>query len=311
MPRRDAASVVPSAANAARVEAFERSLALAPAATRRAYVRDVAQLASLAAERDIAGLSRPELARHLATLHGRGLSGRSLARMLSAWRAFYRFLLDADPTRRGDPCLGLKAPKSARRLPTALSPDEAVRLVAIGGDDVLAVRDRALLELAYSSGLRLSELSGADVGRLDLVAGEIRVMGKGAKERIVPVGAPACAALRAWLAARSGVAAPQEPALFVTRAGTRLGPRAIERRLAAWARRQGLDRHVHPHMLRHSFASHVLQSSGDLRAVQELLGHASIASTQVYTHLDFQALAKAYDAAHPRARWRGRTRQAP
>jgi integrase/recombinase XerC len=311
MPGTDAASVVPSAASADRVLAFERALALAPVATRRAYVRDVGLLAALAAGRDIAGLSRPELARHLATLHGRGLSGRSLARMLSAWRAFYRFLLDADPSRGGDPCLGLKAPKSARRLPAALSPDEAVRLVTIAGDDLLAVRDRALFELAYSSGLRLSELSGADTGRLDLATGEIRVMGKGAKERIVPVGAPACAALRAWLAARSGVALPQEPALFVTRTGTRLGPRAIERRLAAWARRQGLDRHVHPHMLRHSFASHVLQSSGDLRAVQELLGHASIASTQVYTHLDFQALAKVYDAAHPRARRRGRTRQAP
>jgi len=304
MPKRDAATVVPSAANAAHVAAFERSLAIAPTATRRAYVRDVGMLAALSGDRDLAGLPRPELARQLATLHGRGLSGRSLARMLSAWRAFYRFLLEVDPSRRGDPCAGLKAPRSARRLPAALSPDEAVRLVAIDGDDVLAVRDRALLELAYSSGLRLAELSGADIDRLDLATGEIRVMGKGAKERIVPVGAPACQALCAWIAARAGVAAPDESALFVTRTGRRLGPRAIERRLAAWARRQGLDRHVHPHMLRHSFASHVLQSSGDLRAVQELLGHASIASTQVYTHLDFQALAKAYDAAHPRARRR-------
>jgi integrase/recombinase XerC len=304
MPKRDTAPVVPSAANAAHVAAFERSLAIAPTATRRAYVRDVGMLAALAGDRDLALLSRPELARELATLHGRGLSGRSLARMLSAWRAFYRFLLEVDRSRRGDPCVGLKAPRSVRRLPAALSPDEAVRLVAVDGDDALAVRDRALLELAYSSGLRLAELSGADIDRLDFATGEIRVMGKGAKERIVPVGAPACAALRAWITVRTGVAAPEEAALFVTRTGTRLGPRAIERRLAAWARRQGLDRHVHPHMLRHSFASHVLQSSGDLRAVQELLGHASIASTQVYTHLDFQALAKAYDAAHPRARRR-------
>src|SRR5512139_65779 len=248
MPKRDAARVVPSAANAAHVAAFDRALALAPAATRRAYVRDLGLLAALAADRDLAGLTRPELARHLATLHARGLSGRSLARMLSAWRAFYRHLLGADASRRGDPCAGLKAPKSARRLPSALSPDEAVRLVALEGDDALAVRDRALLELAYSSGLRLAELSGADVDRLDLATGEIRVIGKGAKERIVPVGAPACAALRAWIAVRAGVAAADEAALFVTRTGTRLGPRAIERRLAAWARRQGLDRHVHPHM---------------------------------------------------------------
>jgi len=307
MPKRDTAPVVPSAANAAHVAAFERSLAIAPTATRRAYVRDVGMLAALASDRDLALLSRPELARQLATLHGRGLSGRSLARMLSAWRAFYRFLLEVDPSRHGDPCASLKAPRSARRLPAALSPDEAVRLVGIDGDDLLAIRDRALLELAYSSGLRLSELSGADIDRLDLATGEIRVLGKGAKERIVPVGAPACAALHAWITVRAGVVAPDEAALFVTRTGTRLGPRAIERRLAAWARRQGLDRHVHPHMLRHSFASHVLQSSGDLRAVQELLGHASIASTQVYTHLDFQALAKAYDAAHPRARRRKAT----
>jgi integrase/recombinase XerC len=295
---------VPSPGNAARVAAFGRSLALSPAATRRAYVRDAGVLATLAGERDIAALARADLARCLATLHGRGLSGRSLARMLSAWRAFYRFLQDQDPSRRDDPCAGLKAPKSARRLPTALSPDEAARFVGIPGDDPLATRDRALLELAYSSGLRLAELSGADLDRLDLASGEIRVLGKGSKERIVPVGAPACAALRDWLSARAAIAAADEPALFVTRAGKRLGPRAIERRFAGWARRQGLDRHVHPHMLRHSFASHVLQSSGDLRAVQELLGHASIASTQVYTHLDFQALAKVYDAAHPRARKR-------
>jgi len=302
MAKRDTASVVPSAANAARVETFARALAVVPAATRRAYVRDTTLLAGLAAERDLALLTRAEIARHLATLHGRGLSGRSLARMLSAWRAFYRFLREVDPARRDDPCAGLKAPKSARRLPTALSPDEAARLVAIDGDEALVVRDRALLELAYSSGLRLAEIAGADVDRLNLATGEIRVTGKGAKERIVPVGAPAREALRAWLEVRATIAAPAERALFVTRAGSRLGPRAIEFRLAAWARRQGLDRHVHPHMLRHSFASHLLQSSGDLRAVQELLGHASIASTQVYTHLDFQALAKVYDAAHPRAR---------
>jgi integrase/recombinase XerC len=259
-------------------------------------------LFALAAPRDAATLTRAEIARHLATLHARGLSGRSLARMLSAWRAFYRFLLERDPKRREDPCAGLKAPKSARRLPSALTPDEAARLVTLAADDPLGLRDRALFELAYSSGLRLSEIAGVDCARIDLANGEVKVLGKGAKERIVPVGSAARIALRAWLAVRPTLARATESALFVGRAGRRLSPRAIQQRLSQHAVRQGLDRHVHPHMLRHSFASHLLQSSGDLRAVQELLGHASIASTQVYTHLDYQALAKAYDAAHPRAR---------
>jgi integrase/recombinase XerC len=286
----------------ARIEAFAQHLASAPAHTRKAYVRDIQILAALAGAHDLATLKRAEIARHLAALHGRGLSGRSLARMLSAWRAFYRFLLGRDRSPGIDPCAGLKAPKSARRLPSALTPDEAAKLVTIVGDDPLARRDRALFELAYSSGLRLAELAGLDCDRLDLAEGEVKVMGKGSKERIVPVGAPAREALQAWLPARTALARSGEPAVFVGRHGTRLSARAIERRLATHAIRQGLDRHVHPHMLRHSFASHVLQSSGDLRAVQELLGHASIASTQVYTHLDYQYLAKAYDAAHPRAR---------
>src|SRR3982074_2377648 len=197
---------------------------------------------------------------------------------------------------------GLKAPKAQRRLPSALSPDEAVRLVAIEGDDALALRDRALLELAYSSGLRVAELSGMNLSMLDLVSGEVRVWGKGSKERIVPVGAPACAALEAWIARRISLPVRDAEALFLSRTGRRLAPRAIQQRLAAWAVKRGLNRHVHPHMLRHSFASHLLQSSGDLRAVRELLGHASIASTQVYAHLDFQHLAKVYDEAHPRAK---------
>jgi len=293
-------------ANAAVLERFDEHLASRPARTREAYRRDVAALAALAGERPLAALKRPELARFLATLHGRGLSGRSLARMLSAWRAFYRHLLDRERSLVEDPTAGLKAPKSPRRLPSALSPDEAAQLVEIVADDPLSLRDRAILELAYSSGLRLSEIAGLDVARVDLDAGETRVTGKGAKERIVPVGKAALDAVRAWLTARKTLAAPGETALFVARGGGRISPRAIEKRLADWAVKQGLPRHVHPHMLRHSFASHVLQSSGDLRAVQEMLGHASIASTQVYTHLDFQALAKVYDAAHPRAKRRRR-----
>src|SRR5204863_8181706 len=163
-------------------------------------------------------------------------------------------------------------------------------------------RDRALLELAYSCGLRVSELTGLDLDQVERESGEVRVTGKGSKTRIVPVGAPALAAIDAWLAARKSLAKPGEKALFVGVGGRRLAPREVQKRIKRWAAAAGLDVDVHPHMLRHSFASHVLQSSGDLRAVQEMLGHASIASTQVYTHLDFQALAKVYDAAHPRAR---------
>ncbi|HEX4885864.1 MAG TPA: tyrosine recombinase XerC [Casimicrobiaceae bacterium] len=292
----------PSPASIARIDAFGRHLAASPATTREAYVRDARILAQAVAPRDVASLQRADLARALAVLHGRGLSGRSLARMLSAWRAFYRFLRAAAQARADDPTAGLKPPKSPRRLPQVLSPDEAAKLVGIGGDAFLECRDRALFELAYSSGLRLAELAGLDIDGLDLATGEVRVTGKGSKERIVPVGRAALDAVRGWLDARAARARSDEPALFIGPRGARLSRRAIQARLAVRARAQGLDRHVHPHMLRHSFASHVLQSSGDLRAVQEMLGHASIASTQVYTHLDFQALAKAYDAAHPRAR---------
>jgi integrase/recombinase XerC len=294
------ASLLP--ANATHVAAFERHLATRPATTRTAYVADLGALARAAGEVDLLALTARDLRRHLATLHGGGLGGRSLARMLSSWRAFYRFAIERDAGLVENPCAGLRPPRSAKRLPSALSPDEAVRLVTIEGDELLAVRDRALLELAYSSGLRLAELAGLDLDRLDLSRGEVRVLGKGAKERIVPVGGPARDALESWLSARAAIAGVDAGALFVGRAGRRITRRAIQRRFAEWAVKQGLPQHVHPHMLRHSFASHLLQSSGDLRAVQELLGHASIASTQVYTHLDFQYLAKAYDRAHPRAK---------
>ena len=288
--------------NLSLLQAFAQSLATRPAHTRSAYVRDASVLAASAANCALRELSARELRRFLATLHGRGLSGRSLARMLSSWRAFFRFLQERDATIKDNPCIGLKPPRGARKLPAVLSPDEAVRLVQIEGTDTLALRDRALFELAYSSGLRLAELAGLDVDRVDLDQGEVRVWGKGAKERIVPLGSAARAAIRAWLPARAALQGADPQALFLGRGGARISPRAIERRLADWAVRQGLIQHVHPHMLRHSFASHVLQSSGDLRAVQEMLGHASIASTQVYTHLDFQYLAQAYDRAHPRAK---------
>jgi integrase/recombinase XerC len=292
----------PLRTNDPQLAAWKEHLSTRPAHTCEAYLRDIGALQSLAGDAALTGLSSREIRRYLATLHARGLSGSSLARMLSAWRAFYRFAIDRDPALKDNPCAGLRAPKSRRRLPSALSPDEAVQLVAIEGDDALTVRDRALFELAYSSGLRVSELAGLDVAALDLATGEVRVWGKGAKERVVPVGAPAREALRKWLTRRSALSRGDQPAIFLSRTGRRLTPRAIQQRLAAWAIKRGLSRHVHPHMLRHSFASHVLQSSGDLRAVQELLGHASIASTQIYTHLDFQALAKTYDRAHPRAK---------
>jgi len=288
--------------SAALLTAFDAQLATRPRHTRDAYIRDVRKLADVAGDAPLTKLSRAQLARYLASFHGKGLSGRSLARMLSAWRAFYDFAIERDRALGDNPCAGLKAPKSARRLPSALTPDEAVRLVALDDDERWSVRDRALLELAYSSGLRLSELASLDVGGVDLAQGEVRVMGKGSKERVVPVGAAARKAIARWLLQRASMVDSSEGAMFVGAGGRRLSGRTIERRLAAWAVKQGLDRHVHPHMLRHSFASHVLQSSGDLRAVQEMLGHASIASTQVYTHLDFQALAKVYDAAHPRAK---------
>jgi integrase/recombinase XerC len=305
MPTRPTAAPDPPVTderNAVLLAAFTTHLATRAAHTREAYLRDVSRLAALAGATPLPQLTRTQLARSLATLHGRGLSGRSLARMLSAWRAFHRFLRDRGGAINDDPSVGLKAPKSPKKLPSALTPDEAVRLVERAGGDAWGRRDHALFELAYSSGLRLSELAGLDVDRVDLATGEVRVWGKGAKERVVPVGAAALAALRTWLAERATRAAAEEKALFVGARGRRIAPRQIQRRLASLAVQRGISRHVHPHMLRHSFASHVLQSSGDLRAVQEMLGHASIASTQVYTHLDFQALAKVYDAAHPRAR---------
>ncbi len=269
------------------------------------YRRDLTRLMALAGERGPAELQVQQIRRFVAQLHAQGLSGRSLGRMLSAWRGYFGWL-GQHSTLAANPCDGVRPPKSPRRLPNALSVDEAALLLAPEGDDdpALEVRDIAMFELLYSSGLRLAELAALDCEALEsmLVDGEVRVMGKRNKARIVPVGGKARAALAEWQTLRGQLAADDERALFVSRRGTRLSHRAIQERLGRQALRAGLPRHVHPHMLRHSFASHLLQSSGDLRAVQEMLGHASIASTQVYTHLDFQHLAKVYDAAHPRAK---------
>mgnify|MGYP000988759568 CR=1 FL=1 len=275
-----------------------------------AYRRDLAlliELAGLAGNLALAAIEPHHIRRFVAQLHARGLSGRSLARMLSAWRGFYRWLgLHGEAPQ--NPVAGVRPPKSPKALPRALSPDEANALLEPTGDDLLDLRDQAIFELFYSSGLRLAELDGIDVNCLaDVAAGELRVLGKRGKTRIVPVGAKAREAIAAWAARRGELlkgANADETALFLGRNGRRLSVRTIQSRLKRRALLLGLPTHVHPHMLRHSFASHVLQSSGDLRAVQEMLGHASIASTQVYTHLDFQHLAKVYDAAHPRAKKR-------
>ncbi|MCA1937640.1 tyrosine recombinase XerC [uncultured Azonexus sp.] len=269
------------------------------------YRRDLAQLLTAAEGQPLDRLLVHHIRRFVASLHAKGLSGRSLARLLSAWRGFFAWLGERGLV-KVNPCDGMRAPKSPRRLPKALSVDEAARLLepADDGDSRLEARDAAMFELLYSSGLRLAELVGLDRDALDgiLHEGEVRVLGKRSKPRLIPVGAQARRALVAWAAVRDELAAADEPALFVNRRGRRISPRSVELRLAQRALRLGLPQHVHPHMLRHSFASHVLQSSGDLRAVQEMLGHASIASTQVYTHLDFQHLASVYDKAHPRAK---------
>ena len=270
------------------------------------YGRDLKRLVLAAGDHPLCRFDTLAVRRQVAVLHGQGLSGRSLARLLSAWRGFFKWL-----QLRGEvpanPCEGIKPPKSPKRLPRTLSVEEAQGLLeqsAEAGDERLNQRDQAMFELFYSSGLRLAELASLDMDTLEgmLVEGEVRVLGKRSKVRLVPVGRQAREALAAWATVRDQLANQEETALFVSQRGSRLSLRMIQERLRRRALEAGMSTRVHPHMLRHSFASHVLQSSGDLRAVHEMLGHASIASTQVYTHLDFQHLAKVYDVAHPRAR---------
>lgn len=267
------------------------------------YARDIRRLFELADGTALAELKSHHIRRYIARLHGSGLSGRSLARVLSSWRGFYNYLM-RDHRCPGNPCAGLRAPKSPKTLPHALSPDEAVQLVEMQVETPLDARDKAMFELLYSSGLRLAELISLDLSAMQdtLHSNEVRVTGKGNKTRVVPVGQHAISAIKEWVQVRDQIANPGETALFVGTRGARISPRSVEVQLDKLALKQGLVRHVHPHMLRHSFATHVLQSSGDLRAVQEMLGHASISTTQVYTHLDFQYLAKIYDSAHPRAK---------
>jgi integrase/recombinase XerC len=279
---------------------FERGLS---ALTLKNYARDIKLLESLAEETTLDLVKNTQIRRYIATLHSRGLSGKSIARALSAWRGFYDYLIHHKGYTQ-NPVTGLRAPKSPKTLPQALSTDQAVKFVDIQGDGLLEQRDHAILELFYSSGLRLAELVNLDINMLDFSEGTVTVTGKGNKTRIVPMGSHAINAIQIWIQRRVliKIADANPNALFVTQQGRRITPRAVQYRVKEWSIKQGINTSMHPHLLRHSFATHVLQSSQDLRAVQEMLGHANISTTQVYTHLDFQHLATIYDKAHPRAK---------
>ena len=274
--------------------------------TCEAYERDVRALLAFCEREQIASFERLDsfgVRRFAAESHRKGLSPRSIARRLSAVRTFLSYLVETGVL-KSNAGVHVQAPKAARRLPPTLDPDQVASLLAISGDDPATLQDRAMLELFYSSGLRLAELVALSLGDVDMADRTVRVIGKGSKARVVPVGKQALAALHDWLAVRAEVARPGELALFIGRRGGRISPRTVQKRVNECAKRQGAPTRVHPHMLRHSFATHLLESSRNLRAVQELLGHASLSTTQIYTHLDFQHLAKVYDKAHPRARKR-------
>jgi len=294
---------------------FERRMS---SHTVSAYSHDLLTLLAFCERRDVKrwnALNNFQVRAFAAAEHAAGIAPRSIQRRLSAARTFYEYLM-REGHAKNNPALEVRAPKTKKRLPATLDADQMARLLDFRVDDSLSARDKAMMELFYSSGLRLSELVGLDVSAVDLTDRTVRVLGKGHKTRIVPIGRHAIAALKKWLAQRAaltpketgaGAASRQLGAMFVGKTGRPLSVRAVQLRVGTWARRQGLSMHVHPHMFRHSFATHLLESSGDLRGVQELLGHADISTTQVYTHLDFQHLANVYDAAHPRARRRPRT----
>ena len=272
--------------------------------TLKNYARDLEHLHRFCEQHgvdDWSGLNENHIRQYVSQRHRQGLSGKSLQRELSAFRTFFRFLL-TEGLIQFNPATNVQAPKSKRKLPNTLDVDKAKRLVEIKGDDPLTVRDRAILELFYSSGLRLSELLNLNLADIDQQEGLVQVTGKGNKTRRIPIGRHALQALAQWLQVRLELVNDEETAIFVNQQGRRLSARTVQKRLKDWAVKQGIDVRVYPHLLRHSFASHVLESSQDLRAVQELLGHADISTTQIYTHLDFQHLASVYDKAHPRAR---------
>lgn len=272
-----------------------------------AYLRELAALMQWCEKQHIGdwtAIDSQHVRVFAARSHAAGLGPRSVQRRLSALRTFFNFLV-RERLRANNPAVDIQAPKAARRLPGTLDADLMARLLAMEAKTPLDVRDLAIMELLYSSGLRLAELTGLNLNDLDLADRTVRVLGKGAKARIAPVGSVAIKALRRWLAERSALARPDQTAVFVGRNGRRIGARNLQLRIAQHARRQGLTLGVHPHLFRHSFATHLLESSRDLRGVQELLGHASISTTQIYTHLDFQHLARTYESSHPRARRRG------
>ena len=276
--------------------------------TTKSYLRDLSRLQSLLDEHSVAslgGIDTQHIRSLLATLHKGGLSNASLQRWLSSVRAFFRFALEENWLSH-NPADGLQAPARAKKLPKLMDADQAIQLVSIAGDDWHSLRDRALLELLYSSGLRLAEIANTDIGDIHFDEATVTVTGKGNRMRIIPVGSCALKAIGQWLKVRNERALEGEKALFVSQRGKRISHRAIQQRIKKIGQQQGITQPIHPHMLRHSFASHMLESSGDLRGVQELLGHANLSTTQIYTHLDFQHLAKTYDRAHPRAHSRNK-----
>ena len=288
---------------ASRIDQFLGTLQHLSEHTRKSYQRDLMVLLEFINAQDVHQwneLDGRQIRSFVAWRHRQGIGGRSLQRNLSATRAFYRYLI-GEGVAKHNPAEGVQAPKSPKKLPKLLDVDQAAQLLEIDDKDPLAIRDKAILELMYSSGLRLSELVMLDIDSLDLADAVVTVVGKGKKTRAVPIGKHARMAIKQWLKIRDNMANDEEFAVFVSQRGNRISRRSIQQRLKLWAKKQGITNLVNPHMLRHSFASHLLESSGDLRAVQELLGHADISTTQVYTHLDFQHLANVYDDAHPRA----------
>jgi integrase/recombinase XerC len=286
-----------------RIDQFIKSLHHLSEQTRKAYQKDISIFLEYCNDINIenwALIDGRQIRGFVTQRHRQGIGGRSLQRNLSAIRAFYRYLIKTGVA-NSNPAQGIVTPKTAKKLPNTLDVDQSAQLVEIKTTDILSIRDKAVFELMYSCGLRLSELVKLNLDSIDMGDGVVTVIGKGNKTRMLPVGQHALEATRLWLKQRVILAANDDIALFVSKRGTRISTRSIQQRLRHWSKRQGLGTHVHPHMLRHSFATHMLESSGDLRAVQELLGHADISTTQVYTHLDFQHLAKVYDQAHPRA----------